>query len=106
METAKKILHDNMDRFTDTTGKYEVNLDELFPSKKDIKWKSIPDYGDTMTLEHWVECVNSGGFIDYDGHGYLSDGTRQSNIIVQPSDVTKKKMQFPDWATHVIWFNK
>lgn len=71
-----------------------------------IKWGPIPDYGDLFTMEHWLECVKCTGFIDYDGFGDLSDGKMVSNIEVKPSDVTKRNMKFPEWATHVVWYNR
>ena len=81
----------------------------------------LPDFGDVMPLESFIDCVKSGGFIDYDGHGYLSDGKRMSNMIVVPSKfeqgqtsifdilVEHNEMtwgRIPEWATHVVWFNK
>jgi hypothetical protein len=64
----------------------------------------IPDYGDHMTWEHFVECVESGGFIDYDGHGDLATATECSNITISPSRVQSFKK--PAWATHVVWYNR
>lgn len=34
----------------------------------------LPGYGDLLTFEQFLECVGSGGFIDYDGYGIWSDG--------------------------------
>lgn len=64
----------------------------------------IPDYGDLMTLEKFKEAVACGGFIDYDGTGRLATKTRMSEIHISPSGV--KDFVFPEWATHVVWFNK
>lgn len=73
---------------------------------KNPTFKDIPDYGDKMTVKDWIDCVNSGGFIDYDGSGCLSTDKFRSDISISPSDVTFFKVEIPMWATHVIWFNK
>jgi len=68
------------------------------------KLKSIPDYGDHMTMEEWLECVECGGFIDYDGSGNYATATQMSDKEVVPSDV--KKGSIDKSFTHVVWFNK
>lgn len=71
---------------------------------KGLRWgaQPIPDYGDLMTLKDFVECVESGGFINYDGHGYYSDGQWMFEKVI-PSDIKGKK---PKNYSHVVWFNK
>jgi hypothetical protein len=64
----------------------------------------LPDYGDHMTAEEFRSCVSSGLFIDYDGHGVLTTGDQASDIDIHPSQV--EGFEWPDWATHVVWFNK
>lgn len=59
--------------------------------------------GFLISADEWKENCRSGGFIDYDGFGYLSTTSEFSNLLVQPSEWTR---QFPDWVTHVLWFNK
>ena len=68
------------------------------------EFKELSDYGDVMTLKHWLACVKSGGFVDYDGYGhYVRDG-RESNIEVYPSDVSHDSIR-DDFDT-IIWFNR
>ena len=68
------------------------------------EFDDLPDYGDVMTLKHWLECVDCGGFIDYDGHGnYVRDG-KKSNITIHPSDVRHDSIR-DDFDT-IIWFNR
>lgn len=62
--------------------------------------------GNLFTLEEWLDCVASRGFIDYDGWGDLCKGNEVSNITVCPSDITKKRYEIPSWATHVLWYNR
>ena len=57
-----------------------------------------------MPIEHFIECVNSGGFIDYDGSGNYATATQMSNITITPSRV-KAGMIRKDF-THVVWFNR
>ncbi len=72
--------------------------------KEHREFEPLPDYGDLMTLEDWLACVDAGGFIDYDGFGNYSDGKQMSNKTVKPSDVEKGKVD-KGW-THVVWFNR
>ena len=66
-----------------------------------------------MTLEEWKDNVEWGGFIDYDGFGYFATATQESNIEVYPSDYWNGPMKEkqhawyqPDWATHIVWYNR
>lgn len=68
------------------------------------KLKPIPDYGDLMTLEEFINCVNSDGFIDYDGHGRYSDEINMTDIIIYPSDIKNNSVR--EDFTHIVWFNK
>ena len=70
-----------------------------------IEWNKI-GCGDLMTLESWIDCVKSGGFIDYDGSGNYSDGKRESNKGVSPSDVRAGHILKNKEFTHVVWYNK
>ena len=64
----------------------------------------ISDYGDVMTLVEFVDCVKSGGFIDYDGHGRYVKDDKESNILIYPSDVKHNSIR-TDFDT-IIWFNR
>ena len=72
----------------------------------DVIFEPIPDYGEKMTLQAWINDVECGGFIDYDGFGQLATNTEMSNIEIYPSEFLKKEVVPPEWATHVIWFNR
>lgn len=61
------------------------------------------DYGDTMTLVEFLQCVLATAFNDYDGHGYpVKNGFIDESYIVKPSQA----YDIPQDATHIIWFNK
>jgi hypothetical protein len=66
--------------------------------------ESIPDYGDHMTMEDFVDCCKSGGFIDCDGSGVYATATEMSDIGIQPSEIMSGNYR-KDF-THVVWFNK
>jgi hypothetical protein len=59
---------------------------------------------DVMSMDDFIEAVNQGCFIDYDGFGsYVKDG-KISNIRIYPSDVQHNSVR-KDFDT-IIWFNK
>lgn len=66
--------------------------------------EDIPDYGDHMTIEDFIECAKSGGFIDYDGSGNYATKDKMTDIEIYPSDITAGVYR-KDF-THVVWFNK
>jgi hypothetical protein len=94
-------IRDTLNSLKNTiTENWEETTKEFRPKEK------LPSYGDHMTIERWLQCVECGGFIDYDGHGNLATETQLSDIVVYPSDVTALKLKMPSWATHVMWFNR
>lgn len=62
--------------------------------------------GDIMTIEEFEAQVKSGGFIDYDGHGYFCTPEMESDIKVTPSSFPFLKPCVSKELTHVIWFNR
>lgn len=95
---------------------YEEGLDETDKSRTEPKRhllregmeqekEPLPEYGDHMTLAEFIENVESGMFIDYDGYGnYASETEMFSNLTVNPSDVEDGKIDKKH--THVVWFNR
>ena len=71
---------------------------------KKIRFEAIPEYGDHMTLQEWKEACDCGGFIDYDGHGDFATVDKCSNFQISPSE--RNLVKIPEWATHVVWYNK
>lgn len=69
-----------------------------------MKMTPLPDCGDLMTLDEFIEDCKSGCFIDYDGYGYYSDGVYETDIKVYPSNVLDGEIQYK-W-THVNWYNR
>ena len=90
------ILHPFYDRLSDITR--EITL------IKPYELSELPDYGDHMTFKVFKSHVDSGGFIDYDGHGRYATKTQESDLYVSPSDVSEGKIRTD--FTHVVWYNK
>ncbi len=75
------------------------------------RMKELPEYSDLMTIQEWIDNVKTGCFIDYDGNGNLVMRAGDGDWLVgkptiYPSDVTNLNLKFPEWVTHVIWYNK
>jgi len=65
------------------------------------------EYGYLMTVAEFKSTCAEGGFIDYDGYGYLvfSDQVEVPSLgeaVVLPSEREK----IPADATHILWFNR
>jgi len=75
-----------------------LRLETMHPTFTPIK--STEDH---MTLDKFIECCTSGGFIDYDGWGYYATDTMETDIGVIPSDILAGKVN-RDY-THVVWYN-
>jgi len=70
----------------------------------DPKDGGIPEHGTVMPLTEFIECVESGGFIDYDGYGeYIKDG-KLTDINIYPSDILHNSIR-SDMDT-IIWYNR
>jgi len=66
-----------------------------------------PDHCNVYTIKDWLECVDCGGFIDYDGFGNLAYEDKMSNIEVKPSHVKKGRFErVRKDFTHVVWYNR
>lgn len=81
-----------------------ANLGRELRLIKPYELQELSDYGDVMSIEHFTECVNEGGFIDYDGFGYYVKDGKESDIEIYPSDVKHNKVR-KDFDT-IIWFNR
>lgn len=53
------------------------------------EFDEIPDYGDVMTLDDFIENCAVGNFIDYDGFGYYATEDKMTDIRIYPSDTTE-----------------
>lgn len=62
------------------------------------------DDGAHMRLEEFIEAVNQGAFIDYDGYGKYATATEVSNKIILPSHIEDGNIDRS--FTHVLWYNR
>lgn len=110
-----KVMHgmeaDALLRGADTAKKLEVvqkELDELKgkkPKAKEPKMEPIdPDLGDHMSWADFLQHVEDGGINDDDGSAELATETHVSNVSV--GCVSARTLKKPEWATHVVWYNK
>ena len=68
--------------------------------------EQLPDYGDLIPLDEFKGACDCGAFIDYDGFGhYATKHQMDGDYEVRPSNVVKGEVA-PEWATHVMWFNR
>ena len=67
--------------------------------------RPLPNYGNHMTIDDFVQCCEAKGFIDYDGYGRLATEKKESSIEIRPSNCRKALTANP-WATHIMWFNR
>lgn len=70
-----------------------------------VELQEFSKFGDHMTVFEFLEVVDCGGFIDYDGFGHLATAEQESRVDIIPSTCRKTLSQNP-WATHVMWFNR
>lgn len=59
---------------------------------------------DIIPIDVFKDCVETGFFIDYDGHGQAYDVDKKVSYgpIIRPSTVHL----IPDTVTHIDWYNK
>jgi hypothetical protein len=76
------------------------------PGDQKLAFSEHPDYGDLFTMEEFIDDCDSGCMTDYDGTGRLATAQQVSNVYVSPSDFEYEGVKAPEWATHVMWFNK
>jgi hypothetical protein len=68
--------------------------------KMNNKMMPIPNYGDLMLIQDFIECVQTQLFSPDDGVGYYATEKEYDEKACVWA------VKSPVWATHVIWFNK
>jgi hypothetical protein len=65
---------------------------------------------DLMTLDEFTAAINATAFTDDDGMGVWADKEKKlcyrPETCVIPSEFIDGKSEKPEWATHVVWYNK
>ena len=95
------------DEFLRYTKKEIDDLDRLSREKRmmmSYELDDIPDFADVMPIKQFIECVDNGLFIDYDGSGnYVLNG-KETNVPIYPSDVEHGAIRWE--FDSVAWYNK
>jgi hypothetical protein len=63
-------------------------------------------YGDVFTIEDFIEAVESGGFIPYDGFGYYWDENKNEETEEYTSFNVDKLKEKSKTYKYVVWYNK
>lgn len=66
--------------------------------------KFVAKNGDVMRMGDWINNVNAGNFIDYDGFGAYATEDEETNIFVKPSDVKRNKILTQ--YEFIVWYNR
>lgn len=70
---------------------------------KTLEQVKIEEFADVFTLNEFIEMLDEGYIIDYDGIGYFHDGENETNISVWDNTLTWDDVKnFP----YVCWYNK
>lgn len=93
------------ERYMSVTSNKVDELDRKIRLIKEPNFSDLSSHnGDVMSLNEFIECVKSGGFIDYDGSGNYVRGDQMSDISIYPSDFKNNSIR-TDFDT-IIWFNR
>lgn len=61
------------------------------------------DEDDVYTVGEFRALVETGAFVDYDGHGYpVKRRKADPSVVIKPSRVC----DIPADATHIVWYNR
>ncbi|KAB1068750.1 hypothetical protein [Methylobacterium planeticum] len=76
----------------------------IWGTEPDLSYSQEVDEDDhVMTVEEYLDSVECGAFIDYDGFGHPVRDGKHCNVEVKPSD---GRDGIPPDATHIVWFNR
>lgn len=70
-------------------------------------WPQVnSDLGDLFTIDKFTEMCEDTEVTDSDGHGYYATAERFCREAPIDCRYFTVLRDAPDWATHVVWFNK
>lgn len=70
----------------------------VVPEADGGQWEPVPQCGDHMSAEDFMSYQQCGAICPGDGLGYWATATHMSGV--------RAFVDKPDWATHVVWFNR
>lgn len=111
---SKQQVVDLVMQIAGVVGLEVVNLEEKERKAEIAKYtESIGGYseGDLLTKAEYLEMVHQRGLIESDGHGYPVREMREEKepgmFFVWPIRIVPSTdMEFPETATHIVWYNK
>lgn len=72
-----------------------------------VNEKVLPNHGELMSLQDFIQFCGEGLYTDNTGGGYYSDGrVYWEDKPAKPSDMIRYKVSFDTKHRYVIWFNK
>lgn len=100
-EYLEDFTHNEMiDALSDCMGEIASNIDQT--SSSEFIREFDEDDTDIYTIEEFTECVEIGGFNDYDGCGCAAKDGKKTGRSYYPSEID----EIPEDATHIVWYNK
>jgi hypothetical protein len=72
----------------------------------EIELIEIPEYGDHITIDDYINSVQLKVYTSDDGHGYYATDKGMSYIVTHFWINCIKIMKYQCKFTHVVWFNK
>lgn len=79
--------------------------ENLMGKEIEAKWKPVKEDDDHITMEEYIEWIETGCVVDYDGFGYYATDVRVSDLVTRPSDLENGTLR-KDEFSHVVWFNR
>lgn len=68
--------------------------------------KKLFPIGEVMTINEFINCVECGGFIPYDGYGYYFDAKKKTETKEEVSFDVETLLKKAGKYKHVIWYNR
>ena len=66
--------------------------------------EKVRKHDDLLSVKEYLKQVAEGSLIDYAGDGNPSDGkTKDVSVRIRPSAAGS---DIPQWASHIVWYNK
>lgn len=97
MNPAKRVKHAKNTMVITKSKSDKMRMKSKEQVQKETK------YGDVYTLEEFIEYVEDGSFIPYDGVGYFHDGEKETDRCVWDDNVTVEEVKkYP----YVCWYNR
>lgn len=116
LEIASKAHHEKLmnlpnnlsfNQFQDALEKSSNKVSDL---ERQIRFLKEPEFTELskddhiMSLTDFIESVNDGSFIDYDGFGHYIKDNKDTGIVILPSDIEKNSIRTE--FREIVWYNR